>query len=64
MGDTAKKRLAMLAQQFSNRNVSARSVGESSGGGGIQETRGLLDEDDEEQEMEMTFPAGGSKKTM
>jgi hypothetical protein len=57
MGDNAKKRLASFAAQW---NADNRPAAPGTAGGGLQETRGLLDDDD--QEMEMTFSGGGAKK--
>jgi hypothetical protein len=49
--------LASFAAQW---NADNRPAAPGTAGGGLQETRGLLDDDD--QEMEMTFSGGGAKK--
>jgi hypothetical protein len=59
LGDNAKKRLATFAAQW-NADKRSGSAAPGTAGGGVQETIGLLDDDD--QEMEMTFSGGGEKK--
>jgi hypothetical protein len=64
MGDVAKNRLAAFAAQWneSKRSNNAAAMGARSNA--PQETRGLLDEVDDGEEMEMTFAGTGSKKNM
>lgn len=70
LGDNAKNRLAAFAAQWNENNRTNRASNQSAMGSrsaAPQETRGLLDVDDDGEEMEMTFAgtAGyGSKKNM
>ena len=64
MGDAAKHRLAAIAAQWNERNRSNTTTAMGSTRNVPQETRGLLDEDDDGEEMEMTFAGTGSKKNM
>lgn len=68
MGDVAKNRLAALAAQWNEKNrtnsSSAAAMGSRGSAAPQQETRGLLDGDDDEEGTEMTFAGTGGKKNM
>lgn len=63
LGDNAKHRLAAFAAQWNERHQ-ANSAGAAIGSRSTipQETQGLLDGDDDGEEMEMTFAGTGGKK--
>jgi hypothetical protein len=67
MGGEARSRLAAFAAQWNEKNrgtSNSNMTAMGARGTAVQETRGLLDDDDDGEEMEMTFAGTGGKKNM
>lgn len=67
MGGEARSRLAAFAAQWNEKNrgtSNSNTTAMGARGSAVQETRGLLDDDDDGEEMEMTFAGTGGKKNM